>query len=153
MYRLFFIAVCFFVLESCGNNNEETARKDGFTPVLKTKEDSLFHEVMEGHNIGMAKTGQIKNYSERVKQALDSINQLPVEKLDILYQQALMDLQEDLNYANYSMNTWMDEFNADSVKDNEEKRIQYLEAEKTKVLKVKEAILGSLQRADSLFNK
>ena len=45
----------------------------------------------------------------------------------------------------------MEEFKADSLKGNTELRAAYLQSEKEKVTKVKEAILGSLQRADSLF--
>ena len=64
-----------------------------------------------------------------------------------------MDIQEDLNYAEYGMNTWMEAFNPDSAKENMEARIKYLASEKDKVDKVKESILSSLQRADSLFKK
>ena len=119
----------------------------------KNKEDSLFHEVMEGHDIGMARMSKITKYLTQIQKALDSINKLPAAKIDEHYQQTLIDLQEDLNYAEYGMNTWMEEFKIDSAKENKEKRIQYLESEKIKVLKVKEAILGSLQRADSIFIK
>jgi Fe2+ or Zn2+ uptake regulation protein len=45
----------------------------------------------------------------------------------------------------------MDEFNVDSAIDNAKERIKYLEEEKLKVTKVKEAILSSLQKADSLL--
>jgi hypothetical protein len=45
----------------------------------------------------------------------------------------------------------MDEFNVDSAIDNAKERVKYLEDEKLKVTKVKEAILNSLQKADSLL--
>ena len=64
-----------------------------------------------------------------------------------------MDVQEDLNYAEYSMNTWMEEFNVDSARDNSEVRRTYLKSEQEKVDKVKNAILESLRVADSLFKK
>lgn len=64
-----------------------------------------------------------------------------------------MDIQEDLNYAEYSMNTWMEEFNSDSAKDNPELRLEYLKTEQDKVEKVKNNILSSIQRADSIFKK
>jgi hypothetical protein len=45
----------------------------------------------------------------------------------------------------------MDEFNVDSAIDNAKERVRYLEDEKLKVNKVKDAILNSLQKADSLL--
>ncbi len=61
-------------------------------------------------------------------------------------------MQEDLNYAEYSMDTWMQEFK-DTIKDDLERRVQYLEAEKEKVTKVRDKILEGLKRADSLLAK
>jgi hypothetical protein len=51
------------------------------------------------------------------------------------------------------MNTWMEEFNVDSARDNQEVRLTYLKTEQEKVDKVKNAILESLRVADSLFKK
>ena len=145
-------SMALFVFRAC-KDDEPSERKDGFSNVLKNKEDSLFHEVMEGHDIGMARMIKITKYLTQIKKALDSINNLPAAKIDEEYQQTLIDLQEDLNYAEYGMIRWMDEFKHDSAQQNKEKRIQYLESEKIKVVKVKEAILESLQRADSIFIK
>jgi hypothetical protein len=148
------ILAAFFLLASCKEKGKaELERKDGFTKVLKTKEDSLVNEVMEGHDIGMARMQKISKYLEQIKVKLDSLSKVPATKLDENYQQSLIDLQEDLNYAEYGMNTWMDEFRLDTLKDNKEKRLEYLEAEKKKILEVKESILSSLARADSLFKK
>ena len=60
-------------------------------------------------------------------------------------------LKSDLSYAEFAMNKWMDEFNVDSAIDDAKERIKYLEEERLKVTKVKEAILSSLQKADSLL--
>ncbi len=149
------VIISLLVPGACKNSDssEKNERKDGFSNIPKNKEDSLFHEVMEGHDIGMARMSKITKYLTRIQNALDSINKLHAAKIDEEYQQTLIDLQEDLNYAEYGMSKWMEEFRIDSAKDNKEKRIQYLESEKSKVAKVKEAILGSLQRADSIFIK
>ena len=45
----------------------------------------------------------------------------------------------------------MSEFNMDSAVNNMQERIKYLADEKWKVGKVKEAILGSLAKADSVL--
>ena len=106
---------------------------------------------MDGHNIGMARYNSLKKAIAKTKQQLDSLNKLSKNKIDPNYQQALTDLQEDLNYADYAMNKWMDEFKYDSAKGNAELRIRYLESEKDKVNKVKDAILNGLKLADSLL--
>jgi hypothetical protein len=156
MSKAFFIVIVLGALcGACSNSPESEAsqRKNGFTPVLKTKEDSLYQEVKDGHDVAMAKINELRKYLAEVKQKKDSIHKLPASRIDERYQQALLDAEEDLNYADYSMFTWMGEFKADTLQDNKEGRIRYLEAEKVKVLKVKENVLGSVQRADSLLHK
>lgn len=151
--KLLLALAVIFHFTSCKNSAKTEERKDGYTVVLKTREDSLYHDVMQGHDIGMAKIGKLKKHLKQVQDELDSLNKLPRVKIDRNYQHALIDLQEDLNYADYSMFTWMDEFEADSAKDDKSKRLAYLESERIKVEKVKENILTSVQRADSLLTK
>lgn len=155
MFPSRFSLVCMAAMAfvACNNETESPVRKDGFTKVLKTKEDSLYSDVMEGHDIGMAKMQKISKYHADVKDKLDSLSKLPASKVDKNYQQALTALDEDLNYADVAMHTWMVEFKTDSPALNTNERVQYLESEKRKVEKVKLAILSSLQRADSLFGK
>lgn len=119
----------------------------------QSAEDSLYKAVMAGHDIGMAKMSKLKRALSQVQQKLDSLVRLPAKSIDKEYQQSLIDLQEDLNYAEFGMNTWMEEFELDSAKDNLEVRIKYLESEKDKVTKVRDNILNGLQRADSLLKK
>ena len=59
----------------------------------------------------------------------------------------------DLKAAKVGMENWMDEFNMDSAINNMEERMKYLRDEKLKVSNVKENILNSLQRADSLIRQ
>ena len=152
MKYLLTLTVVVIYLYACKNTTSESSeRKDGFTPILRTKEDSLYHEVMQGHDIGMAKMSRLRKHIRHVQQALDSIRKVPSKKMDKEHQQALLDLQEDLNYADLSMFTWMEEFKVDSAKTDTKKRLTYLESEKVKVEKVRDNILNSLQRADSLL--
>ena len=145
------LAFCTMVLPvifamSCGNDGEQTKRS-------KTQVDSLLDDVLEGHNIGMAKLGKLTRAEQTTKRLLDSIAKLPektrqaAEPLKV----KLDSLKSDLSYAEFAMNKWMDEFNVDSAIDNAKERIKYLEDEKLKVTKIKEAILSSLQKADSLL--
>jgi hypothetical protein len=139
---------------ACESQNKTTPdRKNGYEVKAGSLQDSLEHEVMEGHDIAMARMIKISKHLTRIQQQLDSMNKLPESKIDKEYQQTLLDLQEDLNYAEYGMNKWMEEFKMDSGKDDIKKRVAYLESEKKKVLVVKEAILSGVARADSLFGK
>jgi hypothetical protein len=51
------------------------------------------------------------------------------------------------------MEAWMNEFNMDSLKDNEKEQLKYLESEKEKISKVNEVMISGLQKADSLLKK
>jgi hypothetical protein len=141
---------------ACNNEasqDKTTDRKDGFTPVLKTKEDSLYHDVMQGHDAGMARVGKLRKNINETQHRLDSLDKLPAKNINTSYKQSLVDLQTALNNANNEMNQWMDGFKVDSAADNTELRIKYLQGEKEKVSVVKEHIFSALHQADSLLKK
>lgn len=144
------IFLIFVLLFACKEEPNQEPRKDGFTPVLTTREDSLYHDVMQGHDIGMAKMSSLRKHLTKVQKTLDSLNKVPGGSLNTTKNE-LQRLQEDLSYADQAMFTWMQEFNVDSAKSDKEKRIAYLESEKQKVEKVRDNILNSLRRADSLL--
>lgn len=147
-----FILVC-VLTTGCNNASHTDHRKDGFSDALKTREDSLFHDVLEGHDVGMAKMGKIRKAIDGVQSFADSLGKLTgKQKNDSLLAKA-QTIKQELVAADQGMNTWMETFTPDSGKGNESIRLKYLESEKEKVGKVKEAILNSLQRADSLLGK
>jgi hypothetical protein len=148
---LLLIAVISFT--ACNNNSEKEGHAGHGKEVPKNQEDSLMADVMDGHDAGMAKYGKMQNMEKKVKATLDSIAQLPAKAQQELapYKARLDSTAAKLSYALFAMDKWMEEFNMDSAKDNTEARIKYLLDEKMKVGKVKEAILNSLQLADSLF--
>ena len=148
-----FIAVTCLLILACNDAPTDSPRTDGFSAKPLTKEDSLHKEVMDGHDVGMAKMGRIRKYLAQIQQQLDSIGKLTVKQQDKQYLQSLTALQQELKNAESGMNTWMEEYQDDSAKTNETLRIQYLQAEKEKVQAVKTQILQSLQRADSLLLK
>lgn len=148
-----FIGILAAACQDNAGASEANDRKNGFTPALKSKEDSLYHDVMEGHDVGMAKIGKLRKYIDQTQHSIDSLQKLPASPSNMRFKTALDSLLQHLKYADYSMNTWMEEFSVDSATGNPELRIRYLQAEKEKVTKVKENILGSLQQADSLLNK
>ena len=99
--------------------------------------------------------GKLTRAEQRTRRLLDSIEKLPAKAREaaVPLKVKLDSLQKDLSYAEFAMNKWMEEFNMDSALNNVEERIDYLGSEKLKVSKVKEAILGSLQKADSILKE
>lgn len=145
-----FIAVC-VLATSCNDASDAGHRKNGFSEELKTREDSLYHDVMEGHDVGMAKMGKIKKAINGVQSFADSLGKLTgKQKNDSLLLRAQA-IKRELELADQGMNTWMETFAPDSGKGNQTVRLQYLQSEKEKVGKVKDAILTSLQLADTLL--
>lgn len=141
------------VVFSCNQKEKETERENGYSTVLKTPEDSLFHEVMEDHNVAMAKMGRLNRYIKQVKSQIDSTEKLPSNTRKSLssYKRNLDSLYAKLRNAEASMNTWMEEFNLDSASEGNQNRGKYLESEKFKVRDVKDQILTGITMADSVF--
>lgn len=157
MSRFIIALVSFGLMAGACNDashDEHAAQSNGYTaPVLKTREDTLFHEVMKGHDAGMAKVGKLRKNIDETTHRLDSLSKLPAKKVDAAYKQALINLQTDLKNADELMDTWMQQFKLDSMAGNKELRIKYLEGENLRVTVVKENILAVLQRADSLLKR
>jgi hypothetical protein len=128
---------------------------DNNTPKAKTQADSLMDKVMEGHNVAMAKMAKLHGSEKKIQSALDSISNLPGNRQkDVAgYKLQLDSILKRLKYAEFAMDKWMTEFNMDSAKDDEKKRVEYLESEKIKISKVKDAIISTLQASDSLWKQ
>jgi len=154
MTRLFCAALLFFLFSACASDagNDEGNRKNGYTPELNNKEDSLFHEVMEGHDEAMAKMGKLAGDRKKIDQRIDSLAKAPqgANKKSI---PELTSISSALREAENRMNDWMEKFNIDSAADNEEVRLPYLESEKSKVYQVRDDIFAALQKADSALEK
>lgn len=129
----------------------DTGTKD--TLDKKAKADSLQNEVIEGHDIGMAKMPKLRRTRDAVDHKLDSLRSVPAVKIDSAYTQELQQVRNLLIDAEGHMNNWMENFKLDSANDNLDVRIKYLEGEKATVTVVKDKILNSLQRADSILAK
>jgi len=134
-------------LLSCSNNNSSQLTAE------KSKIDTLFDQVMNGHNVGMSRMGKITDAQKAIKNMIDSIAKLPAKAQEAAapLKDKLNSSLEDLKTAEKKMNKWMEDFNIDSATNDAQKRIDYLTSEKGKVTEVKEAIVTSLQRADSLI--
>jgi DNA repair ATPase RecN len=147
--NVFLAALSLVLLIACNN---KPADKTG-NKIEKTEEDSLLDDVMDGHDAGMAKMGALIRAKEKATRLLDSINKLPAKTQQAMtpYKAKLNNVIADLDEANAQMNKWMEEFEMDSAVNNAKERINYLISEKGKVTKMKNAVLGSLQKADSVL--
>jgi hypothetical protein len=124
-------------------------------PKAKTQTDSLMDEVMEAHNVAMAKISKLHQAKNQIQQVLDSISKLPVDaqKKSGDHKTRLDSAFSRLTHADEAMDKWMSEFDMDSASNDVERRVKYLESEKIKVSAVKDEILKSLENADSLIKK
>ena len=154
MKKMFFViaVTASGICISCNNSaNEENKSPAGETS--RTEAQTLWKEVMEGHDIGMAKMGRLTRAEQTTRRMLDSIAKLPAKAKEAAapLKVKLDSLQKELSRAEVAMNKWMAEFNIDSAENDMKRRIEYLTSEKLKVTKVKESILTGLEKADSLL--
>jgi vacuolar-type H+-ATPase subunit I/STV1 len=150
MIRAFIYCTMIILLSACSGGSNE--RKDGYSETAKNPEDSLFQDVMDGHDQAMAKIGKIEGYRKMVDQKLDSLKKVKSSAKSEV-KKAYEKLRADLKEAEDHMNTWMHEFSIDSAQDNIERRLKYLDSEKSKVHKIREEIFSALTKADSLLKK
>lgn len=150
--QIFVIAFFTITISAC-NSVENKHNGHLQTNEPKTKADSLLRDVDDDHITAMAKMGRLTRAEQTTRRLLDSIAKLTAKGRQAAEQikVKLDSLQKELSYAEFAMNKWMNEFNMDSSVNNVQERINYLGSEKLKVSKVKEAILSSLQKADSLL--
>ena len=146
------ILVLVFVVAIAACNN---AANNASTTKVKTETDSLMDEVMEGHNVAMAKISKLHQTRTQIQHIVDSISTLATDaqKNSAHYKMLLDSAVNRLTRADEAMEKWMSEFNMDSASNDAEKRIKYLESEKVKISTIKDEIILSLQSADSLMMK
>jgi len=143
-----FVFVLLFI--SCNSSNTSTKNNS-----KTTESDSLMHEILRQHDIGMAKMNKISDAKNRIQHSLDSISKLPfdIQKKSVQYRMGLDSAFNWLTFADSHMETWMNEFNMDSLKDDQEKQIKYFESEKIRISHVNDEMISSLRKADSLLRK
>lgn len=148
--KIISVLACLLMILAACNNTAETEDK-----TVRTKADSLADEVDDDHIDGMAKMASLTKAQQEVKRLLDSVGKLPskAQKAALPYKEKLAGLLQDLDEADSSMQKWMREYKWNTVFSSVEEKIKYLEPEKEKVTKVKQAILGSIAKADSLLRK
>jgi len=149
-----FTVQSFFLLLLIGCNNSNTTT-DSDNKTTESRSDSLLHEILKQHDVGMAKMSKISEAKNRIQQTLDSIAKLPadLQKKSLEFRLQLDSTFNWLTFADRHMETWMNEFNMDTLKDNKEKQIKYFESEKSKISEVTAEMIASLKKADSLLTE
>ncbi len=147
---VFFIAA--LLLSACNSGSQQQ------NPALegpKTKEDSLYRDIMDAHDVAMPKIGKLKGYISLVKHQLDSLSGLSgnAQSAATNYIASLDSLLESLQYADMAMDKWMTEFEPDSAEDDAESRMRYLESEKVKATAMKNAVLSSVEKAQQVLKR
>lgn len=147
-----FVVIAVTLCTGCNNSDEKKEKEaDKNTPAQQA--DSLYNDVIKGHDEAMVGWMRIEGRQKEISRLLDSIAKLP-EKARAAADQLKTKLSEansELQSAYDGMDKWMSEVNLDSAKNNLEQRIKYFTEEKLKVDKVKEAVSSSLQKTDSLL--
>lgn len=153
MKRIFFLLLAGTILFTAACNNAGHDPSPAVT--VRTQADTLEDEVNDGHNIGMLKMGPLTRAQQEATRQLDSISKLPAKARQAAspYKARLENLVRELNYAEFSMDKWMHEYKWDSSFAGVKEKASYLQLEKEKVTKVKDAILGGLQKADSVLQR
>lgn len=148
-YFAFLVTTSIIACNDAANEHKSHGKGNG----PKTTVDSLNQAVDDDHIIGMSKMGRLTRAEQTTRRLLDSIAKLPTKARQAAepFKNKLDSLQKELSYAESAMDKWMKEYKMDSLVNNVEERAKYLSSEKLKVGKVKEAILNSLQKADSLI--
>jgi cysteinyl-tRNA synthetase len=144
--------VLLFAATACNNNSGNNA-KESSKP--KTHADSLMDDIMAGHDIAMGKMSKLSDAQKKVQSAIDSVNKLlgKARRASADYKTMLDTLSARLANVKDRMNNWMDTFNMDSLENDAAQRAQYLESEKSKVGTIKDDILNTLKRVDSVLKK
>lgn len=147
MKRIFLmLAVVSFA--ACGDGENTTdATNDG----PKTQADSLLQEVIDGHDVAMPKMKKLERLARESKAAIDSLTALPAAKQNDSLKTRLQTIHTDLLGAEQKMNEWMNGFKYDSLKDDETARVKYLQDQKTSVIIMKDAVLGSIEKAEAVL--
>ncbi|WP_028787807.1 hypothetical protein [Terrimonas ferruginea] len=122
---------------------------------LQAKSQALYDSVIKGHDVGMAKMRALGNARERTKQLIDSIDKLPAQAKEAAAElrARLSGLGDELAAAEKNMYEWMAQINLDTFNNDIKEKIRYYTSENEKTTRIKNDILGSLAKADSVLKE
>ena len=116
----------------------------------KSLSDSLLQQVLDGHDVAMPKMMKLERLQKDAQAEMDSLKQANGNAARITLLDSTI---KNLSYAEATMNEWMEGFRYDSLKDNEPARVDYLKIQLASVNQMKEVVLSSIAKADSVLAK
>ena len=138
-FLLLFFAVFFVVACNSGAKQQEAQEK-------------VWDELMVVHDEVMPKMGEVNRLAQELAAKAAALDSTQLDNKN-----ALLAGAQALEQADEAMMTWMSEVqNPDKLKEagkTHEEIMTYLAGEKSKVDKVKEAILSSLQQGEALLQQ
>ncbi len=155
---LFFAASLCLALQACGGSREEKtqdappATNGPYTQEQLQLQDSLWTDIMAVHDSVMPKTSDITKLSQRFKQELKEN-----KKLDNATKSQLITVLEFLEQSDASMFDWMNNLKQihklREVNMPHNEIVTYLLQEKTAIVKVRDAMLTSLEAGNQLVEQ
>lgn len=120
-------------------------------PSQKEKEEALRSEVMAIHDEVMPRTEELFRFRKRLQGMVDSllVHDMTDTLLRFKAQQLIMRLRE----ADDSMRHWMHNYNGGAGLYEHTEVMQYLQAEKEKILGVQKAITEAIDSAHAFLEK
>lgn len=142
------IYVCLLIaLLSCNDTAKNPTNNNAAIPT--TGSDSLYKAVMEGHDVAMARMGDIVRYKTLLQSKADSLK--AAANHDTVLLAGFETTVKDLDYAEELMNKWMREFEPDDAGTTEPEMVAFYTKEKEKVDTVKVRMFRSLDKAQELL--
>ncbi|MBN8859727.1 MAG: hypothetical protein J0H29_15130 [Sphingobacteriales bacterium] len=140
------------LLFSCGSGSQSPADAgQNNSSVPKSKSDSMYKAVMDGHDAAMRKMGEIARYSTLIKQYKDSLQKSGSK--DALKKSALDSALQGLTDADEAMNKWMEAFDPDKAGAAEETRLAFYTSEKEKIAAVETKMDSSIVAAKKITGR
>jgi hypothetical protein len=140
------------LLFSCGSGSQSPADAgQNNSSVPKSKSDSMYKAVMDGHDAAMRKMGEIAKYSTLIKQYKDSLQKSGSK--DALKESALDSALQGLTDAEDAMNKWMVAFDPDKAGAAEESRLAFYTGEEEKITAVEAKMDSSIMAAKKITGR
>lgn len=148
--KLVILVIALLFAFSCNNGHHSADPAENNSSVARSQSDSLYKAVMEGHELSMAKMGEIVKYQKIIKQRTDSLAGLKAKNASL--QAGLDSAWRSLNEAEELMNKWMQDFDPDKAGNTEKDKAAFYSKEKAKIDTVNARISSSIEGAKKLVN-
>lgn len=138
------------LLLACGSGSVGDAAQNN-SSIPKSKSDSIYKSIMDGHDLAMKKMGAIAQYSNLIKQYKDSL--IKRSSQDILKNASLDSALQELTAADDAMNKWMVEFDPDKAGADEPAKLQFFTREMEKITAVELRMDSSIALAQKITGR